>query len=535
MNFILKYRFFLLLFVILFSIFVFRYSAIYYSLPDGSVFGHTRSYFNDEDAVVADTAKIISAIQKGGVNVLNPGRLIYPMFGRFVSFLPMSVFYLFNYKNIDIGQIFLSTPQQQSIFYSLITYSGRIVSFLSSFISIFLFCALCYLFGVNKKIIFFLSTVYAFMPVDVVLSVQSKSNTLLNLLFLLILYASVCWLKGQSDKWLFFAAFVVGVATGTQLNGILSIIIIATSLLLKYGFDFFNFFEKRVNLLILAMPIFGFFIASPALLINPTMIVAMLKNAGSGSLIYSITGINWTEIGITLFLLSGGWLGLLFLTITFIFGLAYLCWGKLSEIKLVVLWFLFYSIFFLETSLPVARYGLPLLSLWLLLFAILLEKFFLKLTGYIWARIAVYLILLLWFFIVFSFGSAYVRLLSVRPSQILANEFVEEFVPPSSTIGVYYSNKHYKRVPINYTKFQLYACRDMEDGLRPPADYSQPPDWIVVEDNYCFSCLDKLYNIDANYHIVKNWYQDLRFGMLTFDIKGHWLYLQPRIKIFKRN
>ena len=94
MNIIFKYRVFLFLVVVLSSVFVFRYSAIHYSLPDGSIFGHTRSYFQDEEAVVADTARLIMAVKSNPLNIFDPGPTVYPIFSDLLSFFPFGLQHL---------------------------------------------------------------------------------------------------------------------------------------------------------------------------------------------------------------------------------------------------------------------------------------------------------------------------------------------------------------------------------------------------------------------------------------------------------
>ena len=529
MNIIFKYRVFLFLVVVLSSVFVFRYSAIHYSLPDGSVFGHTRSYFQDEEAVVADTARLIMAVKSNPLNIFDPGPTVYPIFSDLLSFFPLGISYFTKYRHVDISQAFHASPQAQAVFYSLIAYSGRLISFVAAFFSILLFYSIGLRLGVHRRIMFFLAFVYAWMPVDILMSVEAKSNSLMNLL-LLVLYLCILWLETNRHKYLLWASFFVGMATGTRLNGVLGGVMIAASLLFYYQKNVFVFFQSRRNWWIFACPVLGLLFSSPNFVFHPGYIARMWSRSGSGRLIYSLQ-VGWYDIIESVRMISGGWIwGFLFVAV-FIFSLWILFKTADPKQKILAIWFIFYFLIFTQTAAPIIRYAYPLLPLWLLLFALVLRIIWNKKV--FWMKMATVVVLSVWGVYILLFGVAYIKLLSEPTLFSEANKYVEKNIPTGSTVGTYYNEAFYDRVPIDYQKYQIFSCRDLEEGKYNTEDFNFRPDFIVTQESGDI-CLDKVFHYQQFYHKTASFSKDVRIGLFLFRPGGSGAYVPATVAIYEK-
>lgn len=518
------------IFLLLLLPIIIRYQAIYFSLPDGSVFGHTRTYFQDEDAVVADMVKIIKAVTSHPFNLIDPGQTIYPLGGRLLSFLPLSFFYLTDYRHINPVEIISGSPQSQASFYTIIVYCGRIISLLASWFLVYLLWCFYKKENVNSFLVFFGCLVFSFLPAMVILSLEAKSNLVLGLILAAILLTSANWLKNRKDFWLWLSAFLVGVAIGLQLNGILGSFIVLFALLIHYNGKFWIFWKRKINWLIFILPFIGLLFFSPHLLFHPKYILGMLANAGSGALRFSLI-IDWKQALASFYMLGAGWLGVVIFTIALVFSVRRFKYLP-TTLKLVTVWPLFYLIVFLQTEVPIPRYAFPLLFPIFILLIYWLDKIF-RLVGSRW-RVVVGAACVLWGLYATLFGCAYIQLFKQPPVQLVANEYLEEIAMPESQIGVYFNYKHYNRVPVDYTKYELSICRDLEDGLVSREQMATLPDFVVTQSSSDYGCQNKLYDLQDNYVLVRDFHNDLVFGFLHFDAKEHWRNLQPAINIYKR-
>jgi len=530
MKIILKHRVLILLVLLLAGIFIFRYGAIHYGLPDGSIFGHTRSYFQDEEAVVADAARLIVAVKSNPLNIFNPGPTVYPIFSDLLSFFPLALSYFTEYHNIDVNQVFYASPQSQTIFYSLIAYSGRLISLASAFFSILLFFFIGIRLGVNRRVVFFLALVYAWMPVDILMSLEAKSNSLMNLILLAVLYLCILWLQTNRHKYLLWASFLVGVATGTRLNGVLGAVMIIFSMLFFYRNSILVFFKSRQNFLIFFLPVVGLFLSSPHFILHPDYITRMWSRSGSGRLIFSWQ-VDWHDIIESVRMISGGWIWGFLFVIVFIYSIWILFKGEDPKRKIVAAWFIFYFLIFIQTTAPIIRYAYPLLPLWLLLFAFL-SQFILEKKVF-WVKTAFISVLLSWGVYVLLFGVAYIKLFREPTLFSIANEYIEKNIPDGSTIGTYYNATFYDRVPINYQRYTIFSCRDLEEGKYDYSQFNFKPDFVVTQENGDV-CLEKVFNYQQFYTEVATFSKNVKLGPLSFYPRGSGTYIPSTVAIYQK-
>lgn len=522
--------FLLVFFCLLVGSFIYRAQSLHFSLPDGSIFGHTRSYFNDEDAVVADTAKLIATVKKHPLGIFDPEPTVYPVFGNLLSAVPLGFQYVLHYRGMDIGELMTASPQTQTVFYSLIASAGRLVSFLAAFLAILLFYALCRELGVPGKIAAFLALVYAWMPVDILMSIEAKSNALLNLLLLGILWLCLRFIRTRQDALLLWATLLTGMAFGTRLNGILAGFIPLVTLLFAYRGRIHRFFlSNKKNVLIFFLPFIGALVSSPHLLAHPSYIFRMWSRAGSGSLIFSLD-MEWINIFHTLRLIAGGWAGLPLLVCTFGYAV-YAIWKLSLPHKIVASWFFFYLLIFIQTAVPIVRYAYPLLPLWLLLFGSLLASR----RWPVWTKRAGWIIISGWVAAVFVFGAAYVSLFRERPLEHVVNEFVEKNVPAGASIGTYYNEKFYTRVPINYETYRIFSCRDLEEGKRTQESYPTRPEYLVVSMRSGQACMSRVFGLGtADYTLETVFSQPLAFGPFHFLVEHAGAYYPDIFAVYRR-
>ena len=518
------------IFLLLLVLIIIRYPAIYYSLPDGSVFGHTRTYFQDEDAVVADTVKIIQAAIRNPFGILDPGQTIYPLGGRLLSFLPLSYFYLTDYRHINPAQIIAGSAQSQASFYAVLIFCGRLVSLIASWLLAYLLWRFYKKEKINSYLAFLGCLVFSSLPAVVILSLEAKSNLILGLVLATILVVGANWLRGGKDYLLWLSMFLVGIATGLQLNGILGGFIILSALLIRYQGKFWLFWKQKINWLIFIFPVLGLLIASPNLFFHQRYIVAMLNNAGSGALRLSLL-VDWRQALASFYMLGAGWLGIGLLSLTLVISI----WKfkKLSSaLKLVVIWLLLYLFVFLQTELPIPRYGFPLLFPSFVLLIYWLDNIFKSANKK--GKVVVGFIFVLWCFYAVFFGLAYMKLFKQHSVQLVANQYFEKIAQPGSSVGVYFNFKHYNRVPIDYSKYKLSVCRDLEDGLVSREQLVSLPDFVVTQTNSDYNCQNEIYDLSDNYVLIKNFHNNLTFVFLNFYAKEHWQNLQPTINIYKK-
>lgn len=513
------------------AVFAYRATALRFSLPDGSIYGHTRSYFQDEDAAVADTAKLIAAVKQNPLNIFDPGPTVYPVFGGLLSTLPLGIAYVLQYRGVDVQTLLTASPQAQAEFYSLIAFSGRLVSFASAFLSILVFYFLAKELTVKKSVAGWLSFVYAWMPVDILLSIEAKTNALLNLLLLLILLLAIRWSRLGRDKRLFFASVLAGMALGTRLNGFLGVSIIFFAVAWKFRGRIHHFFlENKKNFIIFILPFLGLLVSSPHLLAHPSYIHRMWSRAGSGSLIFSLD-MAWENIFTTLRMTAGGWVGLFLLLFAIGYGAYALIRGSVQE-KILASWFFFYLFIFAQTTVPIIRYAYPLLPLWLLLLGIFATRL-LRYSSVAWTKIALWGIMLGWGASVVVFGLAYMRLLRQPPLQHAANAYIEQEAPAGAAIGTYFNEEFYLRVPIDYSKYRIFSCRDLEEGIRSEDGFNVRPDYLVVPWRGV-ECMTRVFDITGSYERVASFTRDVSFGPFTFDVAGAGAYRPTAIEVYKR-
>lgn len=524
----------LLLIALLLICFVVRFPAIYYSLPDGSIYGHTKSYFNDEDAIVVDTARVASSIMRNPLLITDPGQTTYPIFGRIVSFVPLGYFYLTHLRGTNLPALMDASPQERVEVHRFITFSGRLVSLVASFFTILVFVAIGNMLRLKRSIIWLLAITYAFIPVDIGLSIEAKSNALLNLILLTILYLALRWQSTRNDRLLWLAALLVGVAVGTQLNGLFGSIILLFVLILGYHGKIHHHFKNRwSNLVIFILPFCGLLLSSPHILLHPRYALRMVQNAGSGSLLFSLR-LDWNNIVNTVKLLTGGWIGTALFLATIVVSLV--MWKKItSEIRLILLWFLFYFTMYIQTTVPTARYAYPLLPLWLLLFGTVLHWVYTH-VGNVQVRRGITVVCGVWALYVIIFGLSYISLFQKIPLQIQANRYVEETIPFGTSVAIYPDLTYYRRVPINQTKYHVITCRDILEGkIVAPATDHEPAYIIINPTEPQKACAEELFGLSSHYTLVKEFTEPLTFGPFRFQVAGHWKSLQSPILIYQRS
>jgi len=515
----------LIIFLIPFIAFLFRLNDIYYGLPDGSNIYHKVPYFGDEAMILGNFKKLIVFLHtRNPIHLLHwTNTFTYTFLGRALAFLIYAPMVLLTRKDF-LGK---SPAVIEVLKVMQMTLSGRIISLIASFLCLILIYKLLKLLKA-KSLYIWLALIYiAFNSADVLISIQSKANALMNLFILLCLYCSLLWLEknGKKLKYLLVAAGFSALAMTSRLNGGLSFFIVWSSFLLQFRFNLKKILEKKKEIVLIIISfLITFVIAYPATFFNSLEFLRLWQIASGDRL---TTNINWHGVFSSLRYLAGGSLGVVVLITITILSLIYFKKMNKKE-RVVAAWFYLYLLISCSTAGCAIRYLYPLLATYILLFYIVIKRLFnyLKKKSFFLLGITVTVLILI-FTTNFFLGLSMLDFYNGKDIRLETVKFVNDNFPENSSIGTYlYPEFYAPYVPLDYDKYDLISYRAREEfGI--DKQYLFPwwrsnnnrPDYLVVERRgYWDPGFQEFFGVKDNYKLIKTFDRKLKdFGPFVFS------------------
>jgi len=320
--------------------------------------------------------------------------------------------------------------------------------------------------------------VLAIVPGHVVLSHFAKSNALAALLATASLYFALVWQREPSRGAALLAGVFAGLAGGARINAVLSIVGFGLALILRWralkG-------ASRVSTVMLALVgmLAALAICYPHLIARPS-----LPDYGVGTIWFA--GFNWNVLGQALWLIFGGWPGIVLLLLGLVLSGAQVLGQRDTSCIIVLGWSALYCIFVAKTKVPQPRYFMPILPALALLTAVGitwgLEN--IPLRGVRWAVGSVALALLL---LTFAFSVAYVNVFRAEDTKVTAGRWLASNAPPGSIIGkACWEGDH--RVPVDTRLHEVVYSQPHPDRddirVMDESDDQPQPDFVIVPEEH---------------------------------------------------
>lgn len=525
------------IFFIPFIAFFLRLKDILYGLPNGINIYHKVPYFADEAIVLNDFRWLIVFLHtKSPTYLLN---WTYTFLGRALAFPIYALTVLLT--KLEFASY---SPEVIEVLKVMqMTLSGRIVSLISSFLILIVMFKLLKLLKAKPVFIWLAFIFLGFNSADILMSLQSKANALMNLFILICLYFSILWVKGRGKKikYILLAAGCSALATAARINGVMSLFIVFFSFGLNYDFKPKRLFLKRKTLFwILITFVLTLAIAYPVTFIAPLEFFRLWGGIGSGNL---TTEVNWLGALRNLRYLTGGKIGVgVLMTIA---GLSIFYFKNMAKSeKIVTSWFYLYLAIAGATQSPIVRYLYPVLAVYVLVFWIVFKQWFnyLKKRSFFALSIVVG-ILGLNFLTNLFLGLSMLDFYRGEDIRLEAARYVDDNIPKDSSIGTYLFPEFWAPyVPLNYDKYDLISYRAREEfsvgqqSLFPWwRSNDNRPDYLVVERRgYSNPGFQEFFGVEDNYKEIKTFDRKLKdFGPFVFS-KDYAASYATMVRIFEK-
>jgi len=451
-----------LLFLILLLALGLRVSGLGWGLPDGTLPAHRSSNRGDENAILQDTLAVLQVLRGAG-DLLTEHRF-YMQEGWVGSYARLAFLggaYLAGYIRFD------DFANREIGGYDLLNF--RRIFLVARSVSVLAAVATVWLIYVVGKSYWgqwqglAAALLLAIFPGHVVLSHFAKSNALAALLATASLFFSLRWHRAPSSLSALLAGICAGLAGGARANALLSAVAFAIALILRG-----RTIRRAAMVSSIALAVAGIAaalaVSYPHLIANPH-----LPDYGVGNIWH--LDFKWRAFGQDLWLVHGGWPGLVLLLVGVLLGTTSALRRGDGAYIIGLGWSAVYAIFIAKTAVPQPRYFVPVSPTLALIAGVgvvwRLER--IRAEWLAWLGRAVTLGLV---FLEFAFTAAYVSVLRAEDTKVSAGRWLRANALPGSLIGkVAWEGDH--RVPVDSRVYGVV--------------YSQPhperPDLQVIGDN----------------------------------------------------